>query len=929
MTGQLTDIINYFHHCYLSDNRSLNIFNFLGPKVAHKVYFEQEELINGMYPMIPLPNEQAELLLKNVRLFEKEKELIYGALFVCGTYVDFRGKSQSLCAPLLYYGSSIEKDDEFYYARIDLKSKRFNYPLLQLLNSNAENGAFQDALLKAIPNDTLVFEDISGLTKIFDKYLTNLDHTELFGYPKNISLSNLRYRLRKLRDTSDVYQIVPFSSLGIVEKSKQTRGVLNELKELGQSADFSIPFSHLFENTQNTLSKSDKIFNGSVPTILSEAQKKIISSANRNHVTVIVGPPGTGKTYTISAIALEHMSRGESVLIASRTDEAVDVVADKINGQVDFEHCIVRGGGKRKHITKVRRFLLSMLIRKHPLRFLKKEFKETNSFRTKGDLRNHVLELKFNLSNLKKRSSVLEEKFHTILATEKEKSAFLSEKEERLWHELRTIWLKLSTSLSGDDSLNKIAFEISKNDSDTIRITKDFLKWNYVSNLLEAISYHWKDFNNFYRALNARNDTERGKLFEQIEFHNILKAFPIWLINLSEVKDKIPLQKELFDVVIIDEATQCDIASCIPVIQRAKRVVLAGDPNQLRHVSFLSKSIQHRLANIYGLHHIDSYLLDYRDHSILDIAMNSLQSGEQVAMLDEHYRSLPPIINFSNEEFYKNGLQLMTMKPDDQEQGLYFIKCEGERNEKGENHVEARQLLKDVETFIRDESDTADPLVTSIGILSPFRNQVEHISKMLFEQFTVEILERHRIKIGTPYSFQGEERDIMFLSMVVDNNTHHSAYIHLNKAEVLNVSITRARHQQHIYYSVDLKSLKPDSLLRKYLATDNLLHTQKKKVQTIHDSFLEDVKRNLPQSVFENYWVNYKIADTTIDLLFKRENQYLGVDLIGYPGAFEYALSIERIRILRRSNVQVFPVSYADWYFDKEKVVAQLSDFLR
>jgi len=595
-----------------------------------------------------------------------------------------------------------------------------------------------------------------------------------------------------------------------------------------------------------------------------------------------------------------------------------------------FEHCIIRGGRRRRHLAKVRGFLRSLLLRQNTLRFLQRKFNEPNGFYSQSDLREFVLSQRFLLSKLKGGIWKQERDFYEALEAEKEKSHFLSTKEPKLWNDLRTLWLRLKTQLEGNDSLFQITRNLMENDHDVVTKTKAVLKWGYILNLLEVLEGHWKEFNEFYRALNAKNDTEKIKLFDKIDFGSILRAFPVWLINLQEIKDKVPLRQELFDVVIIDEATQCDIASCLPALQRAKRVVFAGDPNQLRHLSFLSGDVQQRLQRRFQLQAADPFLLDYRNNSILDIALDSLKSNNQVATLNEHYRSLPPIIGFSNTHFYEGELKVMTSKPDTKAQALYFVACHGTRSDKGFNTHEAEQLLGAVAHRIEEESDLQDALASSIGILSPFRSQADLLSKLVAERFGVETLKRHRLKIGTPYGFQGEERDLMYLSMVVDAKTHHSAFIHLNKPEVFNVAITRARHEQYVFVSIDTKEIPKNNMLGTYVAYGKqLLQPQRNKTSAVHDAFLKEVLEALDFDSFDNHWIGYRVAHITLDVLFKTGERYRAIDLIGYPGAYEHAIGIERLRILNRAGITVFPLSFADWYFDKEAVMENLMYFLQ
>ena len=79
------------------------------------------------------------------------------------------------------------------------------------------------------------------------------------------------------------------------------------------------------------------------------------------------------------------------------------------------------------------------------------------------------------------------------------------------------------------------------------------------------------------------------KILEDVDHRSVLKVFPVWLANLSDLNSILPLEENLFDLVLIDEATQCDIASVLPAIFRAKQTVIIGDPNQLRHYSFVSR----------------------------------------------------------------------------------------------------------------------------------------------------------------------------------------------------------------------------------------------------------------------------------------------------------------------------------------------------
>jgi len=427
--------------------------------------------------------------------------------------------------------------------------------------------------------------------------------------------------------------------------------------------------------------------------------------------------------------------------------------------------------------------------------------------------------------------------------------------------------------------------------------------------------------------LRARHGSRQENLFDEIDFKLILKTFPIWLVKMSDIYKVLPLQTELFDIAIIDEATQCDVASTLPIIQRAKQVIFTGDPNQLRHVSFLSTVRQNSIAQKFNIKNIDPFLIDYRNNSILDVITESINNQDQVVFLNEHYRSTPAIIRFSNQKFYSNSLKIMSGRPDiPYNEGIEVIKCEGIHTKKGTNLKEADIILQKVHQIVDNEEQLPKSACQTIGILSPFRAQVEFLSEKVKRQFTLHQIERHKLYVATAYGFQGEERDAMFLSFVLDNESHPTAFRHANKKDVFNVSITRAKSLQYIIHSLNINEINPKSLLRQYLDSFKTTSEEIKPNKT-KDLFIDEVVVEL-QKLKLTIWVAYPIAGLKIDIIVQHKNKTFGIDLIGYPGEFEDAFSLERYKMLQRAGLTTFPLPYTYWVSDKENCLAEIKAHL-
>lgn len=337
------------------------------------------------------------------------------------------------------------------------------------------------------------------------------------------------------------------------------------------------------------------------------------------------------------------------------------------------------------------------------------------------------------------------------------------------------------------------------------------------------------------------------------------------------------------------------------------------------------------MANQLKIGHLPEDQLAYRDKSLLDLISDGITHQGQVFLLDEHFRSLPEIIAFSNRHFYEQQLKIMTATPETlQEKAVFLHPTDGVRSPQGYNPKEAEEILAFLQNLAAQEAPLAPELCQKIGIISPFRDQVNYLRKIISEHTTDTQLSRHNVLVGTPFEFQGEERDIILLSFALDASTTAGVFRYLDREDVFNVAITRARTAQHIFLSIDPSKIPHQHLLGKYIGFINDEGDKYVNHQRIppEDHFMEEVILLLKAWGIEAIYKNYLIAGVEIDLVVVHEGRTYCIDLVGYPGYYERALPISRWKMLDRVGLKTFAMPFSHWQFERDVCSKALADFL-
>ncbi len=565
------------------------------------------------------------------------------------------------------------------------------------------------------------------------------------------------------------------------------------------------------------------------------------------------------------------------------------------------------------------------------------------------ELKNEKLEFE----NLRKKIRNLEKQIPLLLKD------FLQDTENSIWVDrfknLKNAWEWAQAQCIIKDFLNKnkladLSERVNQIDSSIRSIIEklaSLYSWEFCFERLN--DEHWPHMEAWKLAIKRLGKSSkyasRYKLEAQKHLKECQDAIPAWVMPLHKIWDTFESGIKFFDLLIIDEASQCGIEG-IPLFLFAQKILVVGDDKQISpEFVGINRETVHFLQ--------DKYLSNFKfkdtfnlETSIFDHAILRFKNK---IVLREHFRCMPEIIRYSNEMCY-NDTPLIPLRQygrDRLEPPLksVFVNT-GYREGKGNyviNRPEAEALVNKIVELCQLDRYKGK----SMGVISLQGNaQAKLIERMLLEKIGASEIEKRGLLCGNPYSFQGDERDVIFLSMVAAPNERIGTLSKRTDMQRFNVAMSRARDQVWLFHSVTLEDLS-DSDYRKSLL-EFFLNSKPKKIGNILVEELEkqakESNRNIikPPEPFDswfevdvalellrrNYYVipQFKVAGKRIDLVIEGRMSKLAVECDGdyWHGADQYEDDMRRQRQLERCGWTFVRVRESEFYIDKPKMIEKI-----
>ncbi|MEM4202894.1 MAG: AAA domain-containing protein [Candidatus Methanomethylicaceae archaeon] len=536
------------------------------------------------------------------------------------------------------------------------------------------------------------------------------------------------------------------------------------------------------------------------------------------------------------------------------------------------------------------------------------------------------------------------------------KEPYWEERIERIrdaWHWAQArYWIESYIRQEEFPELAKRAKQIEDEINGVIAKLASLRAWSFCfSRLKEDHRRHMEAWQQSMRKLGkgTGKHAEHYRREAQEHLNKCREAVPAWIMPIHRIWDTIQPLPGMFDVVIVDEASQCGFEA-LPLFYLGKKIVIVGDDKQISPDAVgLPRDSVHRL--------MEEFLYDFQFKSSFDVENSlfdhgKLRYGTRRITLREHFRCMPEIIRFSNDLCYRETplIPLRQYGPD-RLPPLEHVFVKGGYREGSDNRVinrlEATAIVERIAEMCRDSR--YDGKTMGVVVLQG-EAQAALIENLLLGRLGAEEMERRRLICGNPYSFQGDERDIILLSLVTANNERIGPLTKAADERRFNVAASRARDQMILFHSVTCDDLSIYDLRRRLL--EFFEQTRPPSIAGIEREELErrarqDDRRFVrPPAPFESWFEvdvaleilrrnfivlpQYEVAGKRIDLVVEGGKARLAVECDGdeWHGADSYEADMQRQRQLERCGWEFFRVRESAFYADKSAALQRLWSML-
>lgn len=656
-------------------------------------------------------------------------------------------------------------------------------------------------------------EDVKTALQFGSKYL-KIFHNN--GYVQTVSTSSVLVENNVLNKKDALNRLNYFKALAkeMGEKKDSDEGFLErEYKKLRSVSPRSVLAMYL-EPEKFCVNESEKR-NAFFPFSFNISQKEAAEKALQGPISVIEGPPGTGKTQTILNIIANIVMDGKNVAVVSNNNSATHNVLEKLDKEgVGFIAAYLGKKENKKHFFDTQTGKYPNMRGWKALDFnerlkLKNNLLESQrQLNEKLEIKNRLAELRVDRGNLQTERDHFRTYYQGAVPDIMPYRSLYSLKSKDILAILASIektkkdrkeyplWIKLKNLVR----YGIVSFGIYKeNDDKLVAFFKNEFysrRWNELETEIRDLEKKLKDFGfeaemkkyktlsmDLFKAVLADRyggNSERPKFKPDILWKNceaLFKEYPV-VLSTTHALRMCKGKQSLFDYVIIDESSQVDLVTGVLALSCGKKAVIVGDQKQLPNI--VTNEVRKKADYIYN-----SYRLlrqyNYTENTLLSSVLSLFQNLPQT-LLKEHYRCHPQIIGFCNREFYDDELIIMTEDNGREKPLVSYLTAAGNHSR---GHYNQRQI-----DVIRHEI-MSEPLLKktslSVGIIAPYNKQIDAVSKEI---------QQENVEIATVHKFQGREKNVIILS-TVDNQIGRF----VDDPNLINVAVSRAIDQLFLVIS--------------------------------------------------------------------------------------------------------------------------------